>query len=44
LIELAIELVSQRDEILQSGSARLLLRKTRPRAAIWGQVESGTTA
>jgi acyl dehydratase len=44
LIELAIELVSQRDEILQSGSARLLLRKTRPPAAIWGQVESGKTA
>jgi acyl dehydratase len=44
LIELAIELVSQRDEILQSGSARLLLRKTRPPAAIWGPVESGNTA
>jgi acyl dehydratase len=44
LIELAIELVSQRDELLQSGSARLLLRKTRPPAAIWGQVESGKTA
>jgi acyl dehydratase len=44
LIELVIELVSQRDEILQSGSARLLLRKTRPPAAIWGQVESGKTA
>jgi acyl dehydratase len=43
LIELTIELVSQRDEILQSGSARLLLRKTRPPAAIWGQVESGKT-
>jgi acyl dehydratase len=41
LIELAIELVSQREEILQSGSARLLLRKTRPPSAIWGQVESG---
>jgi acyl dehydratase len=41
LIELVIELVSQRDEILQSGSARLLLRKTRPPAAVWGQVESG---
>jgi acyl dehydratase len=39
LIELAIELVSQRDEILQSGVARLLLRKTRPPAAMWGQVE-----
>jgi acyl dehydratase len=44
LVELAIELVSQRDEILQSGSARLLLRKTRPPAAIWGPVESGNTA
>jgi acyl dehydratase len=43
LIELTIELVSQRDEILQSGSARLLLRRTRPPAAIWGQVESGKT-
>jgi acyl dehydratase len=43
LIELTIELVSQRDEILQSGSARLLLRKTRPPAAIWGQVDSGKT-
>jgi acyl dehydratase len=40
LIEWAIELVSQRDELLQSGSARLLLRKTRPPAANWGQVES----
>jgi acyl dehydratase len=39
LIELAIELVSQRDDILQSGLARLLLRKTRPPAAMWGQVE-----
>ena len=44
LIELAIELVSQREEILQSGSARLLLRKTRPPAAIWGQIESGKLA
>jgi acyl dehydratase len=44
LVELAIELVSQRDEILQNGVARLLLRKTRPPAAIWGQVESGKMA
>ena len=43
LIELTIELVSQREEILQSGSARLLLRKTRPPAATWGQVEAGNT-
>lgn|ERR1700712_4625091 len=43
LIELAIEMVSQRDEVLQSGVARLLMRKTRPPAAIWGQVESGET-
>ena len=43
LIELAIELASQQDEILQSGLARLLLRRTRPPAAIWGQVESGKT-
>ena len=43
LIELGIELVNQREEILQSGTARLLLRKTRPAAAIWGQVESGKT-
>jgi acyl dehydratase len=44
LIELAIELPNQRDEILQSGSARLLMRKTRPPAAIWGQVAPGKTA
>jgi acyl dehydratase len=44
LIELAIELTSQIDEILQSGSARLLLRKARPPAAIWGQVDPGKTA
>jgi acyl dehydratase len=44
LIELAIELTSQTDEILQSGSARLLVRKTRPPAAIWGQVDPGKTA
>src|SRR3954454_15506128 len=43
LIELAIELASQQHEILQSGLARLLLRRTRPPAAIWGQVESGKT-
>jgi acyl dehydratase len=43
LIELAIEMVSQREEVLQSGVARLLMRKTRPPAAIWGQVESGKT-
>jgi acyl dehydratase len=43
LIEWAIELVNQRDELLQSGSARLLLRKTRPPAANWGQVEPGKT-
>ena len=43
LIELTIELVSQRDEILQSGSARLMVRRTRPPAAIWGQVEPGKT-
>jgi acyl dehydratase len=44
LIELAIELTSQTGEILQSGSARLLLRKERPPAAIWGQVDPGKTA
>jgi acyl dehydratase len=44
LVELAIELLSQRDEILQSGSARLLLRKTRPPVTVWGQVESGKMA
>jgi acyl dehydratase len=44
LIELAIELTSQTGEILQSGSARLLLRKTRPPTAIWGQVDPGKTA
>lgn len=43
LIELGIELVNQREEILQNGMARLLLRKTRPPAASWGQVESGKT-
>jgi acyl dehydratase len=43
LIEWAIELVNQRDELLQSGSARLLLRKIRPPAANWGQVEPGKT-
>jgi acyl dehydratase len=44
LIELAIELTSQTDEILQSGSARLLLRKERPPTAIWGQVDPRKTA
>jgi acyl dehydratase len=44
LIEWAIELVSQRDELLQSGSARLLLRKTRPKTANWGRVEAGKMA
>jgi acyl dehydratase len=44
LIELAIELTSQTGEILQSGSARLLLRKERPPGAIWGQVDPGKTA
>jgi acyl dehydratase len=44
LIELAIELTSQTDDILQSGSARLLLRKTRPPTAIWGQVDPAKTA
>jgi acyl dehydratase len=44
LIEWAIELVSQRDELLQSGSARLLLRKTRPPTANWGRVEAGKMA
>jgi acyl dehydratase len=44
LIELAIELTSQTDDILQSGSARLLLRKTRPSTAIWGQVDPAKTA
>jgi acyl dehydratase len=43
LIEWAIELVNQCDKLLQNGSARLLLRKTRPPAADWGQVESGKT-
>ena len=43
LIEWGIELTSQRDEILQTGSARFLLRKTRPPAASWGQVESRRT-
>jgi acyl dehydratase len=44
LIELAIELTSQTNEILQSGSARLLVRKARPPGAIWGQVDPGKTA
>jgi acyl dehydratase len=44
LIEFAIELTSQTDEILQTGSARLLVRKARPPAAIWGQVDPGKTA
>jgi acyl dehydratase len=44
LIELAIELTSQTNEILQSGSARLLIRKARPPSAIWGQVDPGKTA
>jgi acyl dehydratase len=44
LIELVIELTSQTDEILQRGTARLLLRKTRPPGAIWGQVDPGKTA
>ncbi len=43
LIELAIDIVGQHDETQQSGKARLLMRKTRPPAAIWGQVESGKT-
>lgn len=43
LIELAIDIANQRDEILQNGKARLLIRKARPPAAIWGQVESGKT-
>jgi len=43
LIEWVIELVNQRDELLQSGTARLLLRKMRPPAASWGQVVSGET-
>jgi acyl dehydratase len=41
LIELTIELVNQREEMLQRGSARLLLRKIRPPGATWGQVEAG---
>jgi acyl dehydratase len=44
LIELAIELTSQTNEILQSGSARLLVRKARPPGAIWGRVDPGKTA
>ena len=44
LIELAIELTSQTNEILQSGSARRLIRKARPPSAIWGQVDPGKTA
>ena len=44
LIELAIELTSQTDDILQSGSARLLLRKERLPTAIWGQVDPAKTA
>src|SRR4051812_2298674 len=43
LIEWAIEIVSQRDEVLQSGTARLMMRKERPPSAIWGQVEPGQT-
>jgi acyl dehydratase len=43
LIEWAIDIVSQRDEVLQGGTARLMMRKARPPSAIWGQVEPGQT-
>ena len=43
LIELAVDIANQRDEILQNGKARLLMRKVRPPSAIWGQAESGKT-
>ncbi len=36
LIELAITLVNQRETVVQSGAARLLMRRSRPAAACWG--------
>jgi acyl dehydratase len=36
LVELAIQLVNQHATAVQSGSARLLMRRSRPAAASWG--------
>ena len=36
LIELAITLVNQREIAVQTGTARLLIRRSRPAAAGWG--------
>jgi acyl dehydratase len=42
LLELAIALVDRNDTTLQTGSARLLMRRSQPTAATWGLVPPTT--
>jgi acyl dehydratase len=44
LIELSITLLNQREIVAQAGSARLLMRRLRPKGAAWGLVFNGTDA
>ena len=44
LVELAITLVNQHATVAQSGSARLLIRRSRPAAASWGLTSATASA
>lgn len=44
LIELSIRLVNQQETIVQIGSARLLMRRSRPARASWGLISAATRA
>ena len=44
LVELALTLVNQHATVAQSGSARLLIRRSRPAAASWGLTSATASA
>ena len=44
LVELSITLVNQHETIVQTGSARLLMRRSRPTGATWGLISTAASA
>jgi acyl dehydratase len=42
LVELSITLLNQNDAAVQTGAARLLMRRSRPKGASWGLVSTAT--
>ena len=44
LVELSITLVNQQETVVQTGSARLLMRRSRPAGASWGLISTAAGA